>query len=572
MPSKNEIARGKIEGIIAVMDVLIDVMPMKERSAILASRGCSTMREFKALFRTMAESAPQFQLNTTNEKDGTLSKSINEAAEEKKTKVAEVVRSGSQIMIPDDMSLEESIKVLTAKQTEEEQVVALSCRFDAFIWEGAYAMARALDKKFGWFEQMKVPGSFFEPEEPPALYSVQSGPLTTVSVPWGRFRVPGIKARDGYMATGFYKASNGMISFQLDAQVKRKHSRLFDAVCDEIKVQLKTGSLYKGKAISIKFRDSDGQKIKWPEPTFPVIGRIGKDQLIFSKHIEMALNANLYTPITKTAQVRAARIPLKRGVLLAGPYGTGKTLIATLTANLAAQNNWTFLFCQRSDDFPDCVRFAQQYQPAVVFCEDIDRVTDGDRNSQMDELLNTIDGVNSKSSEVILVLTTNEVENIHQGMLRPGRLDAVIAVERPDAEAVERLIRHYGAELIDPDEDLLEAGKLLAGTTPSVIREVVDRAKLTAISLTDDPSPTLKLSVPALVNSAHTMKMQLDLLSGEKRKDPHAMEIFGKVVAENIVAGVQEALRQAPSVARQHVAEVPEAGKSMLITSGVGQD
>jgi len=355
------------------------------------------------------------------------------------------------------------------------------------------------------------------------------------------------------METAWHMNSTGMCCFRLDAKIKRKHSRLFDTVCTEIKEQLKTASLYKGKAVSIKFRDSSGKKIQWPEPTFPVIGYIGTDQLIFSKHIETSLKANLYTPITKTAQVRAAKIPLKRGVLLAGPYGTGKTLIATLTANLAAENDWTFLFCQRADDFPDCVRFAQAYQPAVVFCEDIDRITEGDRDEKMDELLNTIDGVNSKSSEILLVLTTNEVENIHPGMLRPGRLDAVIEVERPDGEAVERLIRHYGAELIDPKENLFEAGELLAGTTPSVIREVVERAKLTAISLSDDPSPTLKLSVPALVNSAETMKMQLRLLDGHRHEDPDPMVVFGKTVADALVEGVKDALEAAPSVAKRHM-------------------
>lgn len=350
------------------------------------------------------------------------------------------------------------------------------------------------------------------------------------------------------MGTGYHRNQTGMICFRLMGEMKRKHSNLFHELCAEIRVQLKSASLYKGKAITIKFRDDDNDPIEFPEPTFPEMAQIDRQQLIFSAHIEAALEANLYTPLTKTEQVRAANIPLKRGVLLAGPYGTGKTLIATLTARVATENGWTFLFCQSAADFPDCVRFAQRYQPAVVFCEDIDRVTDGDRDEQMDEILNTVDGVDSKSNEIMLVLTTNEVENIHQGMLRPGRLDAVIAVERPDAKAVERLMRYYGGALLNESEDLAEAGILLAGTTPSVIREVVERAKLTWLALSDGAGRELRLTQAALISSARTMKMQLDLLDREKAQDPQPMEVFGRVVAEHLIAGAKAAHLAAPNV------------------------
>ena len=471
---------------------------------------------------------------------------INQAAEQKKTVVAEVRRSGEAITIPNDVSIDDAIGVLVAKQKEEEQFTAFSEKFDAFIWDGCYAMANALDKKFGWFQQMSTPGSFFSPDEPPKLFSVATGPETNIHVPWGRFTIPGIAHGDGYMETGYYVNQSCMVSFQLSAEIRRKHSEQFKALCKEINAQLKIASLYKGKAITIKFRDEDGDPIKFPEPAFPRINGAQAKQLIFSRHIEAALEANLYTPLVKTELVRQAGIPLKRGVLLAGPYGTGKTLIATHTADLAVANGWTFLFCQSAADFSDCVRFASKYQPAVIFCEDIDRVTDGDRDEQMDEILNAIDGVDSKSSEIMLVLTTNEVENIHHGMLRPGRLDAVIAVERPDAEAVERLIRHYGGALLDRTEDLVEAGKLLAGSTPAVIREVVERAKLT--SLAGQESSEIHLTESGLVMAARTMRVQLELLNREKEKDPNPMEVFGRVLAQHIVAGVHAAVQEAPGI------------------------
>jgi transitional endoplasmic reticulum ATPase len=153
--------------------------------------------------------------------------------------------------------------------------------------------------------------------------------------------------------------------------------------------------------------------------------------------------------------------------------------------------------------------------------------------------------VDSKDSEIILVLTTNEVENIHQGMLRPGRLDAVIAVERPDAEAVTRLMRLYGRGLIDETEDLTRIGMELAGSTPAVVREVVERAKLTALSLSDQP---LKLTGEALLISAQTMKGHLMLLNKKTPKEPHAMEILGTAISKCLVDGMQKAIKKAPAI------------------------
>lgn len=479
-----------------------------------------------------------------------MAKSMNQAAdtEQKKTIIATVERAGEKIMIPEGMSIGDTILVLINKEKEEETVTAYSEDFTAFIWEGCYALARALDHLYGWFQGMTIPGSFFEPEIPPFFNSVQTGPGEAVQVPWRRFLLPHISKNDGYFETGFYRAQNGMICFRLTAQIRKKHSRHFEALCKEIRRQLKIESLYRGKAFTIKFLDSDGDPLKFPEPKFLDITALRAEQLIFSRKIEASLQANLYTTLVKTAQVRKAGIPLKRGILLAGPYGTGKTLLSTYVKELAITNGWTFLVCQTAAEFPQCVQFARQYQPAVVFCEDIDRATDGNRDEEMDNILNTIDGVDAKNTEIMLVLTTNEVDNIHRGMLRPGRLDAVIAIERPDAEAVGRLIRYYGGELLPADESLQEIGHLLAGNTPAVIREVVERAKLTAISLSDDPSVEVHLSEEALLISGATMRMHLDLLDRPEKRDPDPMVVFGEVVAAHLIQGAKHALTQAPSI------------------------
>jgi transitional endoplasmic reticulum ATPase len=101
----------------------------------------------------------------------------------------------------------------------------------------------------------------------------------------------------------------------------------------------------------------------------------------------------------------------------------------------------------------------------------------------MNDILNTIDGVDMKRAEQIVVLTTNHVDRINRAMLRPGRLDAVISVLPPDAQAVTQLMRHYARGLLNDatDESLQSAAKLLEGQIPSIVREVVERSKLAAV-------------------------------------------------------------------------------------------
>jgi SpoVK/Ycf46/Vps4 family AAA+-type ATPase len=77
--------------------------------------------------------------------------------------------------------------------------------------------------------------------------------------------------------------------------------------------------------------------------------------------------------------VQAHKVPLKRGVLLEGPYGTGKTLTAFVTAKKCVENGWTFIMLDRVAALKEALTFARMYAPAVVFAEDIDRSVEGER-------------------------------------------------------------------------------------------------------------------------------------------------------------------------------------------------
>jgi transitional endoplasmic reticulum ATPase len=233
------------------------------------------------------------------------------------------------------------------------------------------------------------------------------------------------------------------------------------------------------------------------------------------------IKTNLFVPITRAKDCILNKIPVKRGVLLGGVYGTGKTMAAAVASKLAVEAGITYVYVPRADELRNALEFAKQYQsPAcVVFCEDIDRALAGERSVQMDDILNTLDGIDAKTGNVIVVLTTNAMEQINPAMLRPGRLDAVIEVPPPDGEAVTRLLRSYGKGVISEKEDLTAVGEVLSGHIPAVIAEVVKRAKLYQIGLQAQGSKVAVISAEALLASANTMAAQVRLLKG-KTPDP----------------------------------------------------
>lgn len=430
---------------------------------------------------------------------------------------AEVVRTGEKLLLPTGMSIPNAISVLQARDAYEKEEMAISRQINAFPWDGAVALHRVLTRIYGWAQAVPTPG-FWGPN-PPEMRSVDVGYNKTMLIPWGRFKLPNIA---GFIQTTISKNLDGMVVFQLIASVKRESEDAVNTLFNEVARECREHSIYRGKAIRISFKNSQGEDHEIPVTQFMDTESISESQMVFSEEIDQQLLTSLFTPIERVSDCFANDIPVKRGVLLAGTYGTGKTLAASVAAKRAELNGITYLYVPRADELHLAIKFAKQYQsPAcVVFCEDVDRVAAGDRSVSMDDLLNIIDGIDTKTANIITVLTTNDVESINAAMLRPGRLDAVIEVKEPDARAVEKLIRVYGGRVIPAHLDLKEVGELLAGQIPAVIAEVVKRAKLAQLHYQPRGLPLQVLSREALIAAARSMKTQTDLLKRAIEGEP----------------------------------------------------
>ncbi len=416
--------------------------------------------------------------------------------------------------IPSEMPLEAVYEAVGRKIHEENQVYRVHEIIDAYPHDAAVAFVKACRNLYGFSSAVtkKIETFFGTQENPPTMLAVKTGfrDEDVIQVPLGEFRLPGVEEPIG---TTFYRGQ-----FLIHGEVKKKHEKLIVNLANETRRIVREESIYRGKAIRLGV-DEDGNLNTDDPPQFLDVTDTTESSVLFDEDIAKQIHVNLLVPVKETELCRKAGIPLKRGVLLEGPYGTGKSLTARMFANTCEHNNWTYVHLDNIKGLEPALEFAKRYSPAAVFAEDVDRIGE-DRDDAMNMLINTIDGVISKGVEVMVVLTTNHVEKLHEVILRPGRLDAVISLKAPSAPTVEKLLRYYAnlkEKLLSEAEDLTRVGQIMAGQIPASIRECVERAKLSMIGRRDT-----KLNGEDLTVTALTMQAHLDLLKKDNKEETPA--------------------------------------------------
>ena len=192
-----------------------------------------------------------------------------------------------------------------------------------------------------------------------------------------------------------------------------------------------------------------------------------------------------------------ARIP--KGVLLVGPPGTGKTLLAKAVAGEAGA---PFLSISGSDFVEmyvgvgasrvrDLFEQANKKAPAIVFIDEIDAVGrhrgagmgggNDEREQTLNQLLVEMDGFGTNSG-VIIVAATNRPDVLDPALLRPGRFDRQITVNRPDAKGREDILKvHAKNKPLGPDVDLKEIAKDTIGFTGADLENLLNEAAIIAV-------------------------------------------------------------------------------------------
>lgn len=205
-------------------------------------------------------------------------------------------------------------------------------------------------------------------------------------------------------------------------------------------------------------------------------------------------------------------------------HNTGKTLSGFLIAQEAVANHWGFIYVRpNKDNVFQALQTARMYAPCVVFFEDVDTIANPE-NMQADDvsrLLDEFDGIIAKGSEVIVAMTTNHPEKLHRGMLRPGRLDAVIKIAYLDDDNVQKLCQKVlPPEIVSDDVDWDQVTKAMEGFTPAFVKEAADRAFRSAISENQGLLEGIKLETIDFCLGADSLQNQKELMELAPELEP----------------------------------------------------
>ena len=394
-----------------------------------------------------------------------------------------VVRQGTQILLPEGMTYREGREWLKRQEESEELVVTIHFDVPCFPTDGLIALFRAIDQIYG-FTGLKGNTGFFGQQFPPDMVQIQTGIDDKGQPIFEQATVT--KLQPPMFEGGFIQAHfSDEPNLHFTAQVKSKFKKQVEEIHAKMRELLQTDSIYKGKAIELDLAFLEEGEDFDPignAPKFLDVRGISKEDVILNPEAQRQLENNIFTLIEKTDICVASGVDLKHGCLIYGPYGTGKSLTAKVTANIAQQNGWTFIYLKTIKQLASAIQIAKLYAPAVLFAEDFDQVTSGERDEDLNTIMNTLDGIDTKATPLITVLTTNHAEKIQPGCLRPGRIDSVVNLGLPTAETAIRFLRRYMGSYLKPDTDLTMAGKEVEGYVPAFISEVVKIAKRVAIN------------------------------------------------------------------------------------------
>ncbi|MGW5684824.1 AAA family ATPase [Nonomuraea sp. NPDC003754] len=250
---------------------------------------------------------------------------------------------------------------------------------------------------------------------------------------------------------------------------------------DEISRRMRENDVYQGQVLSFEWSEHRGNDLV----TFLPRPRMTADQVILPGDVLATIERHIVEIGEHAVRLRANGQHLKRGLLLHGPPGTGKT--HTVRYLMGRMRDCTVIVMTGSAIryVTQAAGLARRLQPAIVVLEDVDLVArdrsyTADGNPLLFALLDAMDGVGA-DADVTFVLTTNRADVLERALAdRPGRVDLAVEIPKPDAGGRAALLRLYAGDL-RLEADLEPIVARTEGATASFFKELLRRAVLAAL-------------------------------------------------------------------------------------------
>ena len=278
------------------------------------------------------------------------------------------------------------------------------------------------------------------------------------------------------------------------------------------------------------------------------------------------------------AKYREIGASMPKGVLLVGPPGTGKTMLAKAVAGEAnvpffsmSGSEFVEMFVgMGASKVRDLFRQAKEKAPCIVFIDEIDAIGqkrnsgnfggNDEREQTLNQLLTEMDGFEGNSG-VIILAATNRPESLDPALTRPGRFDRRVPVELPDLKGREAILKVHASKIKTEDNiDYLAIARMASGASGAELANIVNEAALRAVR--DGRS--------AASQSDFEESIEV-VIAGYEKKNSILTEHEKKVVAYHEIGHALVAAMQLHSAPVQKITIVPRTSGALGYTLQVDE-